>query len=362
MHLDACWYVTRCEHCRGTSVRGVVEAPSRHLPRPGVAGEVIGVDLKTVVPPGQDKWVLLLAVDFATNKIWTFDLDFGPSTVEEVQPRLLKLFADTELPAIVHSDNGSQFRSTISLALERAVGLKPRYIPPGRPQANGLVETFNKVLDHAMGGQRSRLLSATVAHNQTPNRKFGVSPECLWRVLRPTDSRWRALGLNLLHSEHAQPTEEDWSKYLDMDQNLDAEWYKGMSDKFHKRIGPEQEAIANVHVRSQMAKDLGFKRQRTGYSPEYALIAGDHCIVLNSQYGSKTDAGKFLCSADGTPRHFVVVSVAGQVARIRDLVTGDHMLKHLESLKIMPKAIEASSAIHDAPQKRFRSKGPVQLG
>ena len=291
----------------------------------------------------------LLAVDFATNKIWTFDLDFGSSTVEEVQPRLLKLFADTELPAIVHSDNGSQFRSAISLALERALGLKPRFIPPGRPQANGLVETFNKVLDHAMGGQRSRLLSATVAYNQAPSRKFGVSPECLWRVLRPTESRWKALGLDLLHSEHAQPTEEDWSNYLDMDQSLDADWYKGMSEKFHERIGPVQEAIANV-------------RQRTGYNPEHALIAGDHCIVLNSQYGSKTGAGKFLCSADGSPRHFVVVSVAGQVARIRDLVTGDHMLKHLESLKIMPKAIEASSAIHDAPQRRFRSKGPVQFG
>ena len=47
----------------------------RHLPTPGLAGDVIGFDLKTVKPHNGDKWLMLLAVDFLAKStlrgIWT---------------------------------------------------------------------------------------------------------------------------------------------------------------------------------------------------------------------------------------------------------------------------------------------------
>ena len=92
------------------------------------------------------------------------------------------------------------------------------HIPPGRPQSNGLVEVFNRILDMGHGGERQRLMSAVVAHNNMPNTKHGVSPETLWRALRPMQSRWRNIGLKeMLHERQPSMTDEEWQAFLDKD-------------------------------------------------------------------------------------------------------------------------------------------------
>ena len=49
---------------------------TRHLPRPLSAGDVIGVDLKKVKPPGRaDAWIMMIACDFTSNRVWAWDLD-----------------------------------------------------------------------------------------------------------------------------------------------------------------------------------------------------------------------------------------------------------------------------------------------
>ena len=49
-------------------------------------------------------------------------------------------------------DNGSQFQNLVHAAIERAFGVKARHIPPGRPQANGLTEVYNRVFDSSHAG------------------------------------------------------------------------------------------------------------------------------------------------------------------------------------------------------------------
>ena len=75
MDLDAAYVLRHCSHCLATSTRGVAEPAPRHLPRPMAAGDILGVDLKKVVPPDGAPWVMLLLVDFATNRLWAFDMD-----------------------------------------------------------------------------------------------------------------------------------------------------------------------------------------------------------------------------------------------------------------------------------------------
>ena len=45
---------------------------------------MIGVDLKKVKPPGRaDAWIMMIACDFTSNRVWAWDLD--ESEQERVQ-------------------------------------------------------------------------------------------------------------------------------------------------------------------------------------------------------------------------------------------------------------------------------------
>ena len=75
LDLDCGFFVRRCDWCLGLTTRGCSDTRPKHLPRPLAAGDVLGVDLKMVTPPDQPPWVMLLLVDFATNRLWAHDLD-----------------------------------------------------------------------------------------------------------------------------------------------------------------------------------------------------------------------------------------------------------------------------------------------
>ena len=75
------------------------------------------------------------------------DLDYGEATLENVQETILKFFAEQELPSSTCTDKGGQFHNAIDIALQQILGTEPCHIPPGRPQSNGLVEVFNRIMD-----------------------------------------------------------------------------------------------------------------------------------------------------------------------------------------------------------------------
>lgn len=87
---------------------------------------------------------------------------------------MLKFFYKQELPLVVWTDNGGPFRHIIQVVLQKTIGAFPRYIPPGRPQANNLLEIYNRILDTAHAGQRTHLQSAVLAYNPMSQARFGT--------------------------------------------------------------------------------------------------------------------------------------------------------------------------------------------
>ena len=79
LKLDASWLVAKCQQCAARKTSGMCKAPCRTLPRPLAAGDVVGVDLKTVTPPSgaKDKWTMLVLRDFTSGRVWAWDLDDG---------------------------------------------------------------------------------------------------------------------------------------------------------------------------------------------------------------------------------------------------------------------------------------------
>ena len=68
--------MAKCQQCAARKTSGMCKAPCRTLPRPLQAGDVVGVDLKTVTPPSgaKDKWD---HVSLTRLYIWTC-MGLGP--------------------------------------------------------------------------------------------------------------------------------------------------------------------------------------------------------------------------------------------------------------------------------------------
>ena len=85
MDLDAAWVIKHCERCASMTTRNCAPEQVRHLPRPLQSGDCLGIDLKLVTPAVRNRWAMLLLVDFASNRVWAFDLDENKILVFEVE-------------------------------------------------------------------------------------------------------------------------------------------------------------------------------------------------------------------------------------------------------------------------------------
>jgi hypothetical protein len=85
------------------TTRGKTKGEPRHLPTPGPAGEVIGWDLKAVKPIDAPEWIMLLAVDFCTNKCFAWDLDKDQGDLKHVQGMILRFFCEQVLNIVSKS-------------------------------------------------------------------------------------------------------------------------------------------------------------------------------------------------------------------------------------------------------------------
>ena len=103
MEDDAAWIILRCERCRKSSTAGTCEADIRHLPVPMHAGEVIGWDLKKVSCPSEAAWIMLLAVDFTSKKVFAWDLDVDKATAGHVYEIIIRFQHEQE------TNNHSQY-------------------------------------------------------------------------------------------------------------------------------------------------------------------------------------------------------------------------------------------------------------
>lgn len=354
--LDSGWVIRHCEQCLSHTSRGTVKSTPRHLPRPLVAGDVVGVDLKTVKPPSGARWVLLTLVDFTSNKIWGFDLNEDEQSIDDVQERLVRWYHEVETPAVVWSDNGSQFASVVQAAVQQSLGVRAKFIPPGRPQANGLTEASNKIIDAASGGIRSKLMQALAAYNNLPRRELGLSPETLWRALRAPQPRMQHRAMRAVMGTASDDVQEsEWLAYLDEHEVMGPAAVKKAVESFSEDMKPLQEALQGKQQRKALAKRVNWQHKKSA-AREVALLSGDRVLARNTQYVSKVGQQKFECNSDGDLKEYLVLSVSNGIVRLQEQGTGRVALKHESLLKIMPRVVPADMVLDASPSPRTKQR------
>ena len=119
-------------------------------------------------------------------------------------------------------------------------------------------------------------MSAVIAHNNLASKKYGVSPETLWRALRPLTSRWKNAALkDAVHGPKKIVTDEDWEKYLDEHESTMAKISeRDFASDLHAQIGPIREAIESAQMRSELGRRIGYKHKKTPRSRDCPHVWG----------------------------------------------------------------------------------------
>jgi transposase InsO family protein len=115
-------------------------------------------------PPSHQKAYILVCTDYVTK--WVEARAVTRATEQVVADFLFEeIFARYGTPREIVSDGGSQFTSHMIGKKMQKYGVKHRVTTPYHPQANGQVESTNKVLEN--------ILTKTVAsHRGTGHRNF----------------------------------------------------------------------------------------------------------------------------------------------------------------------------------------------
>ncbi|GFV11926.1 hypothetical protein TNCV_1784461 [Trichonephila clavipes] len=115
-------------------------------------------------------------------------------TAKNACDSLLQIFSRTGIPSIIASDQGTNFKSTLTQEFTKRIGSSPRFSCSGYPASNGLVERWNKVLKdmiHHVIREYPRswdrqLPFLLFAYREVPNTTTGVSP---FRLLYGREAR-----------------------------------------------------------------------------------------------------------------------------------------------------------------------------
>ena len=145
-----------CISCqRGKVLRHVQLRPEKILV-PFRRFSHIHVDLVGPLPPSQGFTYLLTCVDRSTRWPEAFPLQ-GISAAEFASTLFHGWIARFGVPAIITSDRGAQFTSSLWSAVCSLLGIVHRKTTAFHPQANGMVERFHRQLKNSL---RARLAAA----------------------------------------------------------------------------------------------------------------------------------------------------------------------------------------------------------
>ena len=214
---------------------------------------------------------------------------------------------------------------------------------------------MNKVMDGTLMGQRSRLAAATLAYNQKERTTLGMSPESIWRLLRPQESRWKNLKVREVAGKACAISDAEWFAYLDAKQ-CDAETLREKASRLQSLVEPVRQAIHSKTLRQKMKRQMNWLRRKQA-SSALPLLAGDICIARNTQYVSKCGPHKYETGSAGV-RTFVVLQTKQGFAELKDLQTQLISWKHCANLKHMPRSVPAEP-LPNSPARNKRGAEAV---
>ena len=131
-------YCNKCVVCQQAKLPNPTPAPITNIPI-GRPWKMIAVDVLEVPRSVHNNIYLLVIQDYFTT--WVKVIPLPDQTARRITTEIVRLFAVYGIPDILHSDQGTNFESTIIWNQQTLYHSLP---PP--PQCDGMVELMNRLL------------------------------------------------------------------------------------------------------------------------------------------------------------------------------------------------------------------------
>ena len=159
-----------------------VTAPIEPTPWPSAAWERLAVDIRGPDDSvsHQDRFAVVV-IDYYSK--WAEVELMEEATAGKIVAMFRRIMGREGVPKQIVSDNGTQFLSREFQDLMKEFGIQHRRTPVYHPQANGLVERFNRTLGGFLqtaarlgGNTNERIQTMITTYNATPQATTGKSP------------------------------------------------------------------------------------------------------------------------------------------------------------------------------------------
>jgi hypothetical protein len=108
----------------------------------GKPWQMLAVDVLKVPPSSQGNTYLLVLQDYFTK--WLEAIPMKDQKANTIVTHVIKIFSTCGVPKNLHSDQGSNFESTIMRHTCAAFGVRKTHTTPYHPQGDGMVERSNR--------------------------------------------------------------------------------------------------------------------------------------------------------------------------------------------------------------------------
>ena len=147
MAKDINQYCSKCDVCQQAKLSTPTPAPAP-APAPmtnipiGRPWKMIAVDVLEVPRSVNNNIYLLVIQDYFTK--WVEAIPLPDQTANRITTEIISLFAVYGIPDILHSDLGTNFKSTIFQQTVEAFGINKRRTTAYHPQCDSMVERVNR--------------------------------------------------------------------------------------------------------------------------------------------------------------------------------------------------------------------------
>ena len=132
-----------CSLCQQSKPPAPPRVPLTTIPI-GQPWEMVAVDILQLPMSTQHNKYLLVVQDYFTK--WPEAIPIPDQTANRITQELVQVFSRFGLPAILHSDQGANFESTVLSQTLEAFGVHKTRTTSYHPQGDGMVERFNRTL------------------------------------------------------------------------------------------------------------------------------------------------------------------------------------------------------------------------
>jgi transposase InsO family protein len=144
-------WVSSCTHCQGKNTPRTQQFVKLHEGfKPTYPFQMVAVDITEIWYPKGDKTYILVFIDLFTRWVEVFVTNI-PITAATIADQLISLVISRHgTPEFLVSDNGPNLQAVLLQDVCRLLAVKQIFVAPYSPQANGVVERFNRTIKNML--------------------------------------------------------------------------------------------------------------------------------------------------------------------------------------------------------------------